>query len=225
MSVNLKKYHPKNSFCPARGIVGRATDCRVRGLGFESPESILLSRTETSSPSRVVRADGFPCSVPLGGWKKVSYSGVFDSAVEQPQMFKKLLKHQKKTKGRISTINPQFNLYPLVLKYYLMTIIAKVNMRRIILLQGELMLKCVNVVWCAIIQWVAAQAVRWLGIPKVARSHPTGCSKSCELWLAFASFKRSSGELPCERVVTASQLDLLSLTPLSLAGCGRLQLG
>ena len=35
----------------------------------------------------------------------------------------------------------------------------------------------------------------------------------------------AQGVLPCEgRVVTASQLDLPSLTPLSVAGCGRLQL-
>ena len=29
--------------------------------------------------------------------------------------------------------------------------------------------------------WVAAQAVRWSGIPKVARSRLTECSKSCDL--------------------------------------------
>ena len=40
---------------PARGRVGRVTDCGVRGLGFKSPGSILTSRTETSSLSRVVR--------------------------------------------------------------------------------------------------------------------------------------------------------------------------
>ena len=35
----------------------------------------------------------------------------------------------------------------------------------------------------------------------------------------------AQGVLPCEeRGVTASQLDLPSLTPLSVAGCGRLQL-
>ena len=33
---------------------------------------------------------------------------------------------------------------------------------------------------------VAAQAVRWPGIPMVARSRPSGCGKSCDLWLAFA---------------------------------------
>ena len=34
---------------------GRVTDCGVRGLWFKSPGSILTSRTETSSLSRVVR--------------------------------------------------------------------------------------------------------------------------------------------------------------------------
>ena len=55
---------------PARGIVGRVTDCGVRGLGFKSPGSILISRTETSSLSRVVRDGWHPCSVPLSGVKK-----------------------------------------------------------------------------------------------------------------------------------------------------------
>ena len=40
---------------PARGRVGRVTDCGVRGLGFKSKGSILTSGTETSSLSRVVR--------------------------------------------------------------------------------------------------------------------------------------------------------------------------
>ena len=52
---------------PARGRVGRVTDCEVRGLGFKSPGSILTSRTETSSLSRVVRDGWDPCSVPLSG--------------------------------------------------------------------------------------------------------------------------------------------------------------
>ena len=52
---------------PARGRVGRVTDCGVRGLGFKSPGSILTSRTETSSPSRVVRDVWDPCSVPVSG--------------------------------------------------------------------------------------------------------------------------------------------------------------
>ena len=52
------------------GIVGRVTDCGVRGLGFKSLGSILTSRTETSSLSRVVRDGWDPCSVPLSGGKK-----------------------------------------------------------------------------------------------------------------------------------------------------------
>ena len=51
-------------------IVGRVTDCGVRGHGFKSPGSILISRTETSSLSRVVRDGWHPCSVPLSGVKK-----------------------------------------------------------------------------------------------------------------------------------------------------------
>ena len=43
------------------------TDCGVRGLGFKSPGSILTSRTETSSLSRVVRDGGGPFYVPLTG--------------------------------------------------------------------------------------------------------------------------------------------------------------
>ena len=75
---------------PARGFVGTVTDCGVRGLGFKSPSSILTSRTETSSLSRVVRDGGDPFSVPLSGQKIVSHGGVFDLAVEQPQLFRKL---------------------------------------------------------------------------------------------------------------------------------------
>ena len=59
--------------CPnswPRGRVGRVTDCGVRGPGFKFPGSILTSRTETSSLSRVIRDGGDPCSVPLSGWKK-----------------------------------------------------------------------------------------------------------------------------------------------------------
>ena len=52
---------------PARGRVGRVTDCGVRGLGFKSPGSILTSRTETSSLSRVVRDGWDPSSVPVNG--------------------------------------------------------------------------------------------------------------------------------------------------------------
>ena len=49
---------------PALGRVGRVTDCGVSGLWFKSPGSILTSRTETSSLSRVVRDGGYPFSVP-----------------------------------------------------------------------------------------------------------------------------------------------------------------
>ena len=52
---------------PARGRVGRVTDCGVRGLGFKSPGSILTSRTETSSLLRVVKDGWDPCSEPLIG--------------------------------------------------------------------------------------------------------------------------------------------------------------
>ena len=68
----------------------------VRGLGFKSPGSILTSRTETSSLSRVVRDGWDPCSLYREvGEKKVSRGGVIDLAVEQPQLFRKL--HKNKT--------------------------------------------------------------------------------------------------------------------------------
>ena len=50
--------------------VGRVTDYGVRGLGFKSPGSILTSRTETSSLSRVVRDGWDPCSAHLSRYKK-----------------------------------------------------------------------------------------------------------------------------------------------------------
>ena len=56
----------------ARGRVGRVTDCGVRGFGFKSPGSNLISRTETSSLSRVVRDGWDPCSIPLKWVKKKS---------------------------------------------------------------------------------------------------------------------------------------------------------
>ena len=52
---------------PARDRVGRVTDCGVRGLGFKSPGSILISTTETSSLSRAVRDGWDPSSVPASG--------------------------------------------------------------------------------------------------------------------------------------------------------------
>ena len=73
---------------------------------------------------------------------------------------------------------------------------------------------------------MAAQAVRRPGISKVARSRPTGWSKSCDLYPTFAPCKWSSGDLSSEgRGVTASLLDRQFLTLLSAAGNGRLQLG
>ena len=52
---------------PARGRVGKATDCGVRGLWFKSPCSILTSSTETSSLSRVLRDGWDPRNDPLSG--------------------------------------------------------------------------------------------------------------------------------------------------------------
>ena len=81
----------------ARGRVRRVTDCTVRGLEFKPPGSILTSRTETSSLSRVVRDGWDPCSIPLsGGGGNVSCGGVFDLAVEQPQLLRKLPKNKNK---------------------------------------------------------------------------------------------------------------------------------
>ena len=37
-------------------------------------------------------------------------------------------------------------------------------------------------IWCRLLYL----AVRWPGIPKVSRSRPTDCSKSCHFWPAFA---------------------------------------
>ena len=74
------------------------TDCGVRGLVFKSPGSILTSGTENSSISRLVRDAGDPFSVPLSGRKIVSYGEVFDLAVEQPQLFRKLDKTKNKKK-------------------------------------------------------------------------------------------------------------------------------
>ena len=48
------------------------------------------------------------------------------------------------------------------------------------------------------IPWVAAQAVRWPGVPKVARSYLSQCSKSCDLQPALNSAIRGAqGVLPC----------------------------
>ena len=69
--IHMKYVYTRNMYTyPARGGVGRVTDCGVRGLGFKSPGSILTYWTETSSLSRVVRYGGDPCSVPVSGLKK-----------------------------------------------------------------------------------------------------------------------------------------------------------
>ena len=48
---------------------------------------------------------------------------------------------------------------------------------------------------------------------------------TCREWRSVLCASGAQVVLPCEeRGVTASQLDLPSLTPLSVAGCGRLQL-
>ena len=61
--------------------------------------------------------------------------------------------------------------------------------------------------------------MRRLGIPKVARSRPTGCAS---LVLSGPHLQRASGAqgvLPCEGWgATASHLDLPSQIPLSVAG-------
>ena len=52
------------------------------------------------------------------------------------------------------------------------------------------------------------------------------CAHSCDLWPAFAPCKWSSrGYCPVNGWGKARQLDLPSLTPLSVADCGRLQMG
>ena len=46
--------------------------------------------------------------------------------------------------------------------------------------------------------WVAAPAVRWSGIPKVARSRLSQCSKSCDLQPALqCAIRGAQGVLPC----------------------------
>ena len=79
-----------------------------------------------------------------------------------------------------------------------------------------------------LIPWVAAQAVRWSGIPKVARSRLSQCSKSyvCSpARIAVCNTWSSGGTALCRVGGATSQWDLPSLTPLSVAGCGWLQLG
>ena len=82
---------------------------------------------------------------------------------------------------------------------------------------------CVNV-W---LHWSGCTGSALAWHPMVIRSHPNGYSKSCDLWSSFAPCKTwSSGGTALRRVgATASQLNLPSLRPLSVAGCGRRQLG
>ena len=58
-------------------------------------------------------------------------------------------------------------------------------------------------------------------------SHPIGCSKSCDLWPTFAPGNTWSlvGTAMCRAGGNSQILVLPSLTPLSIAICGRLQLG
>ena len=80
---------------------------------------------------------------------------------------------------------------------------------------------CIYAMCAATPPWVAAQA-RWLPHMQKSRVRVPGWQRLFiyALWAGDAQ-----GVLPCEGWgVTASQLDLPSLTPLSVAGCGRLQL-
>ena len=76
------------------------------------------------------------------------------------------------------------------------------------------------------IEWVAAQAVRWSGIPKDACSSPVGAASLaiCSPHL-HRSIRGAQGVLSLRMGAAISQLDLLSLTLLFVSGCGRLQLG
>ena len=78
-----------------------------------------------------------------------------------------------------------------------------------------------------IIQRVAAQAVRWRGIPNDACSLTGWCSKCCDLLPPFTPCNTwsSGGTALCWVGGNGQSLDLPSLTPLSVAAFGRLQLG
>ena len=62
----------------------------------------------------------------------------------------------------------------------------------------------------------------WSSVPNVPGSNPTAYTLDC---VRICMCKWRSGALPCKGGATASQLDQPSLTPLSIAGSGRLQLG
>ena len=65
----MSEYAENKVLAKARCIVCRVTACGVRGLGFKSSGSVLTSRTETSSLSRVVMDGGDPFSAPVSGLK------------------------------------------------------------------------------------------------------------------------------------------------------------
>ena len=70
--------------------------------------------------------------------------------------------------------------------------------------------------------------MRWSGIPKVARSRLSQCSKSYDLLPSphcSVQYVELRGTALCRVGGPMSQLDLPSLTPLSVADCGCLQLG
>ena len=77
--------------------------------------------------------------------------------------------------------------------------------------------RAASIVWLLseLITRVAALAVSLPRVLEVPRSVP-GCDS--DLWREFVLCKWRSGEAKC-------QLDLPSLTPLLVDGCGRLQLG
>ena len=65
-------------------------------------------------------------------------------------------------------------------------------------------------------------------IGKVVTSHAEGCKIKSRLWLSCTDLyyaRGAQGVLPMRVEGATSQLDLPPLTPLSIAGCGRLQLG
>ena len=68
--------------------------------------------------------------------------------------------------------------------------------------------------------------VRWSGIPVDECSIPGCCSKSCICRpRKHRAIRGANGILPMRVGGATSQLDLPSLTPFSVAGCGRLKLG
>ena len=65
-------------------------------------------------------------------------------------------------------------------------------------------------------------------IGKVVGSHAEGCKIESRMWLSCTDLYYAwgaQGVLPMRVGCATSRLDLQYLTPLSVAGCGRLQLG